>query len=300
MARTCSCTGVCNCIVLSGDGIEVTGVGTAVDPYVVAAIRDTVVQGSDTTTVSVQVVGSGIEADPYIVSADATVRMTDLVDVDDPDGPPDDGDVPVWNSDHWEFAPPPTVPPGAVNVGAGLIGDGSSPNPLTVAVSGQWGVAPLDDLGPDSTIGAPIYVDSAGNLRAWAGDATVAWADILDKPTTFPSTWNDVTGKPTTFPPSAHSHDRLISPNGTQTLILSNTALASETAFANNEPAIGFGSSNVRLMTVRPNGLFGSLGAQIPYGMIGPWPAGKDRTLYQSTIPPTSGAGVVGDLWFMY
>ena len=38
-----------------------------------------------------------------------------------------------------------------------------------------------------------------------------AWADITDKPATFPPdththTWASVTGKPTTFSPAAHTH----------------------------------------------------------------------------------------------
>ena len=43
------------------------------------------------------------------------------------------------------------------------------------------------------------------------GGGTPSWADITDKPATFPPAththaWSTVTGKPTTFPPAAHSH----------------------------------------------------------------------------------------------
>ncbi len=68
----------------------------------------------------------------------------------------------------------------------------------------------LNDLA-DVTVTTPTTAqflrhDGAGWVNAVAG-----WADVADRPTTFPPSahshaWAEVTEKPTTFPPSAHSH----------------------------------------------------------------------------------------------
>ena len=47
-----------------------------------------------------------------------------------------------------------------------------------------------------------IRINSAGSESV----TTVAWADVTDKPSTFPAAWTGVTGKPSTFPPSSHGH----------------------------------------------------------------------------------------------
>lgn len=51
----------------------------------------------------------------------------------------------------------------------------------------------------------------AAALEDAGGSTSLAWADITDKPSSFPPSahthdWADVTGKPTTFAPSAHKH----------------------------------------------------------------------------------------------
>lgn len=65
--------------------------------------------------------------------------------------------------------------------------------------------------------------DAAGNVSiTTSGSGTVGWADITDKPATYPPTigstattakagnyvpaWGEITGKPTTFAPATHSH----------------------------------------------------------------------------------------------
>lgn len=50
----------------------------------------------------------------------------------------------------------------AVCIGDGLIESGGD---VLVAVSGAWGVAPLDGYGATDTYGAPVYCDEAGELR---------------------------------------------------------------------------------------------------------------------------------------
>ena len=225
MAR-CSCSGsTCNCLIVAGEGVNVTGSGTPTNPYVVASeVTDfaSVFQVNDTVSVNLSMIGRGTVGDPLILSAVASQRLIDLSDVGDEFGPIN-GDVPVWvggGTGHWEFQPPPTTPPGAVNTGPGLDGDGSIGDVLQVAVSGTWGVGPLSGLGSDSTVGLEVYIDSAGELRArpTATFGAVTWSDITGKPTTFPPTigttstsaaagnhthqWLAITDKPTTFPPT--------------------------------------------------------------------------------------------------
>jgi len=110
------------------------------------------------------VTGSGTDADPIFISARATVSMTELDDVLDTTGP-QEGEVPVWTTDHWEFKIPASAPPGTVNRGAGLIGDGSAGNPLLAAISGNWGSGDLAGFGTDTLQGQSIYTDVAGQLR---------------------------------------------------------------------------------------------------------------------------------------
>lgn len=221
MAR-CNCSGnTCNCLVVAGAGIEVSGSGTPANPYLVSLTAPDIgetIRVNDTESVNLTLTGAGTPSDPLTLSAVAYGRLLDLLDVQDSGGPVN-GDVPVWvggGSGHFEFQPPPTTPPGAVGTGPGLLGDGSPGNELEVAVSGVWGLEDLADFGADSTVGTPIYIDSAGELRARPqSTATVTWATISGKPATFPPTtgftsttakpgnwlpnWGDIQSKPTTW-----------------------------------------------------------------------------------------------------
>jgi hypothetical protein len=200
----CSCVGgQCNCLVVAGEGQVITGSGHPSDPYV---ITNTGIRGAlkvqDTQTVDLTLNGNGVAADPYLLSARTTVRL--LVDMTDMGvgQSADPGDTIIVQPDgSWNLGPPPVSPAGAVNTRGGIQGDGTFLAPIEVAVSGTWGTPPLDGLGPDSTIGTAIYVDSDGKLRAAPDQVqTVTWDAIQDKPTTFPSTWDLVTGKPNSFP----------------------------------------------------------------------------------------------------
>lgn len=194
MSRNCNCGSGCSCRIVPGDGIIVTGAGSATDPLVISAsvtsFAGTIVGGA-TPTVAVHVTGTGSAGyDPFVITAESVVSMRQLSDVDDPSGP-NFGDVPVWNGAAFEFAPPPTTPPGAVNVGGGLTGDGSLGAPLSVAVS---------DTTTTDTSGLAIYVDSDGELRAVpqaVPSTDVSWSAITGKPTVFPTNWSLVSGKPT-------------------------------------------------------------------------------------------------------
>lgn len=165
MARTCTCDGVCSCVITAGDGVQVTGSGTRNDPYTIESLYEgTTITVDDTATLDMTVTGSGPVGDPYVISGDVVMPMSALTDVNSAGA--NDGDTLIWSVDHWEAQPPSTVPPGAVSTAQGLSGDGSQAAPLGVRVSGSWGVAPLDQYGSDSTVGQPVYIDSAGELRA--------------------------------------------------------------------------------------------------------------------------------------
>jgi len=188
----------CACIVQPGSGIAVTGTGTTTDPYIIASTFNDLGQFLrviDTTSVNLTLTGTGTVDDPLTLRATSTLALTELSDVNDPSGGPAVGESPVWvgsgSDGHWEFQIPPPSPEGAVNVSTGLDGIGSVGDPILVKVSGEWGVAPLDTYGPDSTVGLPIYEDSNGELRAQPA-SSVSWAAI--------------TGKPASFTPSPHTH----------------------------------------------------------------------------------------------
>lgn len=68
MAR-CGCSSTCSCSVVAGDGVTVSGIGTAGNPYVISADAGGALQVNDTPTVNLTLLGSGTEADPHIISA---------------------------------------------------------------------------------------------------------------------------------------------------------------------------------------------------------------------------------------
>lgn len=203
----CDCSGsTCSCVVIAGSGATVTGAGTVNNPYIVSAggdIGERIVV-SDTATIDMMASGSATVDDPLVISANATVGMDDLTDVEA--ASPAAGDTITWNGSAWVTGPPAVVPPGAVNVGAGLAGNGSVEDPVRAAVSGVWGTAPLDIYGDDSTVGLAIYVDANGQLRAEPREPeSIAWDDITGKPSAFPTTWDQVSGKPSAWPRSGAS-----------------------------------------------------------------------------------------------
>lgn len=166
MAR-CSCGGgTCSCVIEGGAGIVVGGAGSSGNPYTIDATGD--FTGSiipvPTDTVLMSITGSGTDTDPILISARATLSMTELDDVSDATSP-QEGEVPVWTVDHWEFKTPASAPPGTVNRGAGIIGDGSAGNPLLAAISGNWGSGSMAGFPADTTTGQAVYTDVAGQLR---------------------------------------------------------------------------------------------------------------------------------------
>ena len=200
----CDCAGsTCQCLILAGEGVQITGSGNTNNPYVITSTAT--IAGSllvqDTRTVDMSAVGAGTPTDPFILSATARIAMEDITNVTG--APAAVGDTLSWNGTAWVMAPPPVVPPGAVNVGAGLLGTGAVDNPVRAAVSGVWGTAPLDTYGTDSTVGREIYVDANGQLRSRPispDETQVPWDNITGRPSAFPTSWDQVSGKPSAFP----------------------------------------------------------------------------------------------------
>lgn len=184
--------GGCSCRVVGGEGITVTGAGSLTSPYVIAndapGLSESF-QVNDTSTVNLTLRGLGTPSEPFILQADATMKMTQLSDVSDPEGGPAIGESPVWvgvgAAGHWEFKTPPPAPAGAVNVSYGIAGVGSAPDPIHVRVLSNGVAGPLSGL--------EVYVDTAGNLRA-------------TPPIASPADWSTIVNKPTQFPPSPHTH----------------------------------------------------------------------------------------------
>jgi hypothetical protein len=167
MAR-CSCGGsTCSCVIQGGNGITVDGSGSSSSPYVIEATGE--FEGSiiavPTDTLLLTTSGEGTTASPLIISGRVSMVMTDLEDVFDNVGP-QEGEVPVWTTDHWEFKTPASAPPGVVNRGAGIIGDGSAANPLMAATSGVWQQGDMAGFPTDSKLGDSVYTDSLGQLRS--------------------------------------------------------------------------------------------------------------------------------------
>lgn len=72
----CGCAGsTCGCKIAGSGGVEVTGTGTAQDPYVLTLgdiTIDTLLTVDDTTSVNLTLLGSGETGDPYVLSAAVT------------------------------------------------------------------------------------------------------------------------------------------------------------------------------------------------------------------------------------
>lgn len=184
------CTDTCSCNIQAGPGITITGSGTPSNPFVVTSGLDLsqALRVNDTDTINLTLTGSGTVQDPFTLRGDATMKLTKLADVSDPEGGPAVGESPVWvgtgQAGHWEFKTPAPNPAGSVNTGAGLTGTGAAATPLAVKTLNAPGGA---------TTGLEVYVDSAGNLRAVA-----PLAQAVD--------WSTIQNKPTEFNPAPHKH----------------------------------------------------------------------------------------------
>jgi hypothetical protein len=206
MSKGCCGGGTSPTRIIAGNGARVTGAGSLSAPYTIALDLPDLAQSvtvRDSGTVNMTLNGSGNPEDPFIISGDVQgLSLTDLADVDDPQGPTQ-GDVmlyvidPATGRGSWQFSPPPATPAGATNTARGITGNGTTAAPLALAVSGTWGQGNLANLGTDSSIGGEIYVDDQGKVRTTprSGGATGG-----------ASSWSELAGKPATFPAAPHSH----------------------------------------------------------------------------------------------
>jgi hypothetical protein len=147
----CNCINVgCECTIMGGSGIAITGIGTSGDPFVITNTRPDVGVGDtpsldltkqsgiitgtvrlgpllsvqDTATVDLTLAGAGTEASPFVLSG----RMAGI----DLSGG-NTGDVMTQQIDgSWGPGPATQAPAGTVVVGDGLRGDGSGADPLRV------------------------------------------------------------------------------------------------------------------------------------------------------------------------
>lgn len=63
----CGCTSsVCNCVLQAGDGIDVSGAGTALNPYLIAADAGDAISVLDTPTVNLTLAGTVLSADVIV------------------------------------------------------------------------------------------------------------------------------------------------------------------------------------------------------------------------------------------
>jgi hypothetical protein len=119
-------------VIDAGPHIEVTGIGSAQDPYVISGDFDFAV--ADNTTFDLDITGSGTEAEPYVlrVAFASTASVKDFPDWSD--NVPSNGQVPVWNSTLGRYVPgsPTPAASGSVSHDTSLVGDGSSGSPLAV------------------------------------------------------------------------------------------------------------------------------------------------------------------------
>lgn len=188
-----NCGGSCSCSVKVGTGLTLSGSGSLDNPFLIeidGGFQDTFTV-EDSATVDLRLNGAGTAFDPFVLTANASLTMGQLSDVQDPEGAPSAGDTVVWITNagdpHWEFRPPPPNPAGAVNVGSGMLGDGTAGAPLRPNLLGT--------SAGGTTAGLEVYVDSAGVLRAVTPVAAdVEWDSVQDKPTHFPANDSTFTG----------------------------------------------------------------------------------------------------------
>lgn len=153
MAR-CGCASTCSCLIEAGDGVQVDGIGSVENPYVIssdaAELLDRIVF-DDSSSVDFSTTGTGTELTPMHVTATATLAMSDLTDVQSGAA---NGQVLVWVDDHWE--------PQDQSGGSG--GSGIPPGGTDGQVLTKQSDIDGDALweNPTGTVGEPVSAASRG------------------------------------------------------------------------------------------------------------------------------------------
>jgi hypothetical protein len=204
MARNCNCAGqTCGCLVTGGVGIVVEGQGTASNPFVVTNVASDLsaaLEIQDTTTVDLILQGGGTNLDPFILSANATLKLQQLSDVNNPGGNPTNGQVPVYvgvsgAGGHWEFAAAPTgggstAPPetfafskaGTISVSTGTarLYNDSGVTRTVKAMRLSFGIAPAGSAATfqvkknGTNFGSAVSVAAGSNTQLTSG-LTLSW-----------------------------------------------------------------------------------------------------------------------------
>lgn len=194
-------------VIVDGAHIQVTGIGSSQDPYVISADFDFGVVDNDTFNLSLA--GLGTTDNPYALSVAfaSTASVKDFPDW--ADTVPANGQVPVWNSTtgRWTPGSPTPAAAGSVDTDTSLVGDGSPGSPLEVVhdpdrftETGADGIGLTDD-GVNSLV-RRFANEAARNAAALPPDSnTVSALDTLEGLLDVwdGSDWLPAEGKPTTI-----------------------------------------------------------------------------------------------------
>lgn len=158
MACGCDSNMGCDCTLQAGSGIQVTGLGTAGDPFIITNSRpqiavadspsvdltrtgdvitaqvrlDPVLDVADSATVDMTLNGLGTEASPFVMSAAIKGMVLE---------PSTTGQVMTRKPDgSWGPGPATQAPSGSVSTSNGLQGDGSGGSPVRISARtyAQW------------------------------------------------------------------------------------------------------------------------------------------------------------------
>lgn len=123
---------------IQGDGATtVRGSGTITNPYIIES--QLALQVVDSATVNLSLVGDGSVGNPYRLSANATIALNGISDVNATGG--STGYVLAQQSNgSFALVPPATASAGSVAVGNGLTGDGSSGSPVRIQLAPNSGL----------------------------------------------------------------------------------------------------------------------------------------------------------------
>ena len=151
MACGCSSDMGCDCTLQAGSGIQIVGLGTAGEPFVITNSRpttgvadtpsldltlaNTIISGMvrlaplfsvvDTPTLRLVLNGAGTESSPFVLSGALAGIVLE---------PAANGDVMTRKPDgSWGPGPATQAPAGAVTSANGLSGDGSGGNPVRIS-----------------------------------------------------------------------------------------------------------------------------------------------------------------------
>ena len=130
MSPRCCGGASCSCVVDEGMHIQITGTGSAADPFVITG--DIALQAQDNTVFDVSLTGLGTIAVPWQLSVNyaATAKLNDLPDVNAP--APTNGQVLGWDTatSQWTNRAPTTAAAGTIT--HDTSGDGSAGASLQV------------------------------------------------------------------------------------------------------------------------------------------------------------------------